>query len=100
MKNKYYNDAIIGNKNIKATISKKGELLRLYYPNIDFKQFIDTFHIGIKVNDSSIIYLHEDINNRYYQYYTEDTNILNTEIENTYFNLNIRQTDFATIKLT
>lgn len=98
MKNKYYNDAIIGNKNIKATISKKGELLRLYYPNIDFKQFIDTFHIGIKVNDSSIIYLHEDINNRYYQYYTEDTNILNTEIENTYFNLNIRQTDFATIK--
>lgn len=98
MKNKNYNDAIIGNKNIKATISKKGELLRLYYPNIDFKQFIDTFHIGIKVNDSSIIYLHEDINNRYYQYYTEDTNILNTEIENTYFNLNIRQTDFATIK--
>ena len=42
--------------------------------------------------------MHEDINNRYYQYYTEDTNILNTEIENTYFKLNIRQTDFATIK--
>ena len=41
MKNKYYNDAIIGNKNLKATFSKKGELLRLYYPNIDFRQFID-----------------------------------------------------------
>lgn len=98
MNSKFLNDAIIGNKNIRATFSSKGELLRAYYPAVDFKQFVDFFHIGIKINDSAIIYLHEDINNRYYQYYTENTNILNTEIENTYFKLNVKQTDFAIVK--
>ena len=43
MNQKYYNDAIIGNKNLKATFSSNGELLRLYYPTVDFKQFIDFF---------------------------------------------------------
>lgn len=95
MKNKYYNDAIIGNKNLKATFSKKGELLRLYYPNIDFRQFIDEFLVGIRVNDSRLINLANDINNVYSQNYVEQTNILNTEIINTYFNLKIVQTDFV-----
>lgn len=98
MSNKFLNDAIIGNKNIKATFSDKGEMLRMYYPNVDYRQFIDTFHIGMKINDSAIIYLHNDINNKYEQYYTEETNILNTEIENTYFNIKIKQTDFVTTK--
>lgn len=98
MKDKFFNDAIIGNKKIRATISSKGEILRTYYPNVDFKQFIEFFHIGIKINDSSIIYTHDDINNRYLQYYTENTNILNTEIENTYFKLNINQTDYVMTK--
>ncbi len=98
MNNKFFNDAVIGNKNIRATYSKKGELLRLYYPRVDFKQFVDFFHVGVKINDSAIIYLHDDINNVYNQYYTENTNILNTEIENTYFNLQVTQTDFAMVK--
>lgn len=98
MEGKYYNNAIVGNKNIRATFSDKGELLRLYYPNVDFKQFIDFYRVGVKVNDSSIIYLHEDINNKYKQNYVENTNILNTEIENTYFNLKITQTDYVMIK--
>ena len=54
--------------------------------------------MGIKVNDSNIIYLHDDINNTYKQYYTDKTNILNTEINNSYFNLNIVQTDAIMIK--
>ena len=98
MNNKNFNSAVIGNKNIKATFSNQGELLRMYSPDVDFKQFVNFFHIGMKINDSAIIYLHEDINNRYFQYYTEDTNILNTEIANTYFNLAITQTDFASVK--
>jgi len=98
MKTKYFNDAIIGNKNLKATFSKKGELLRLYYPNIDYRQFIDELLVGIKVNDSRLINLADDINNVYSQSYVEQTNILNTEITNTYFNLKIIQTDFIPIK--
>ena len=98
MKNKYLNDAIIGGKNITASYSKKGELLRVMYDTPDYKQFIDFFNTGVKINDSNIIYLHEDINNRYHQYYSQDTNVLNTEIENTYFNLKIKQTDFVSLK--
>ncbi len=98
MENKYLNDAIIGGKNITASYTYKGELLRIMYDTPDYKQFVDFFHTGVKINDSGIIYLHEDINNRYNQYYVEDTNILNTEIENTYFNLKVKQTDFVLMK--
>lgn len=97
MSEKYYNDAIIGNKNIVASYTNRGELLRLYYPTVDYKQFIDFFHVGVKVNDSSLIYLHDDVNNVYKQHYTENTNILNTEIENTYFKLQVTQVDFVPI---
>ena len=94
---KYYNDAIIGNKEITASYTKKGELLRVFYPNTDYRQFVDYFHAGVKINDSNMIYLHDDINNQYEQYFTENTNILNTNILNTYFELNILQTDFVCI---
>ena len=98
MKTKYFNDAIIGNKNVRATFSKRGELLRLYYPSIDYRQFIDEFMVGLKINDSRLINLYDDINNIYSQNYIEDTNIINTEIKNTYFNIKIIQTDFMPIK--
>lgn len=98
MKNKYFNDAIIGGKDITASFTKNGELLRMLYDTPDFRQFLDFFHTGVKINDSCMIYLHEDINNKYKQYYSEDTNVLNTEIENTYFNLKIKQTDFVSLK--
>lgn len=97
MNKKYLNEAIIGNDKMVASFSSKGEMLRLFYPTRDYRQFIDCMHTGLKVNDSAIIYLHEDINNIYEQYYTDDTNILNTKIKNTYFNLSILQTDFASI---
>lgn len=98
MNKKYLNEAIIGNQNLVVSFSKKGELLRLFYPTRDYRQFVDTFYTGIKVNDSNIIYLHDDINNIYNQYYSENTNVLNTKIENTYFNVEILQTDFVSIK--
>ena len=98
MENKYYNEAIIGNKNMIATFTGKGELERMYFPTKDYKQFINFFHTGVKVNSSDLIYLHDDINNIYKQYYEPDTNILNTEITNTYFNLKILQTDYMPIK--
>ncbi len=98
MKTKYNNDAIIGGKNITASYTKTGELLRVMYPAPDFRSWIEEFLTGVKINDSGIIYLHQDINNQYKQYYTENTNILNTEITNTYFKLFIKQTDFALLK--
>ena len=96
--NKYLNEAIIGNKNMLATFTEKGELQRLYFPGRSIRQYIDFSHIGVKINDSDLIYLHDDINNIYKQYYDVDTNILNTEITNTYFELKILQTDFIPVK--
>ena len=96
--NKYLNEAIIGNKNMISTFTSKGEMQRVYFPSKDNRQYINFFHTGVTVNKSDLIYLHEDINNVYKQYYETDTNILNTEITNTYFNLKILQTDFVPIK--
>lgn len=98
MENKYLNEAIIGNKKMLATFTQKGEMQRMYFPSKDNKQYINFFHTGVKVNESDLIYLHDDINNVYKQYYDTDTNILNTEITNTYFNLKILQTDYCLIK--
>ena len=95
---KYFNEALIGNKEILATFTRKGELQRMYYPSKDYRQLIGFYHTGVKVNDSDLIYLHDDINNTYKQYYDVNTNILNTEITNTYFNLKILQTDFVPMK--
>ncbi len=95
---KYINEAIIGNDSVLATYTEKGELQRLYTSDRSFRQHIDFNHVGVKINDSGIIYLHNDINNTYKQYYDVNTNILNTEITNTYFELKILQTDFVPIK--
>ncbi len=98
MSDKYLNEAIVGNKNMIATLTYKGELERLYFPSKDNRQYINFFHTGVKLNQSDLIYLHDDINNRYKQYYDTDTNVLNTEVTNTYFNLKIVQTDFVLLK--
>lgn len=98
MNNKYLNEAIIGNKNMIATFTSKGEMQRIYFPSKDNRQYINYFHVGVKINNSDLIYLHDDINNIYKQYYDTDTNILNTEITNTYFNLKVLQTDYFLIK--
>ncbi len=93
----YLNDAIIGNKDVKVGLTEKGEIVRICYPNVDFRQFIEKFQVGVKINDSNLIYLHDDVNNVYMQHYIEDTNVIKTEIKNTYFNLKIIQTDFVSI---
>ena len=98
MENKYYNEAIIGNKKMIATLSSKGEIQRMYFPARDNRQYVEFFHTGVKINNSDLIYLHDDINNTYLQYYDLDTNVLNTEITNTYFNIKILQTDFVMLK--
>lgn len=91
----YKNDAIIGNRELKASLTDKGEIVRICYPNVDFRQYIDFLHMGVKINDSNIIYLHNDVNNVYNQEYIDDTNVIKTVIKNTYFNLKMEQIDFA-----
>ena len=97
MRTKYFNDGIVGNRKIKASFTKSGEMIRMFYGSADYKQFVDTYHTGIKINDSALIYLHNDINNTYSQEYIKDTNVLQTHIFNNYFKVRITQTDFVPI---
>lgn len=92
---KYLNDAIIGNENITVSFNKQGELLRFFYPTTDYKQFFERVIEGVKVNESALVPLHDDINNEYKQTYVESTNILKTEIWNRYFKLKIEQIDYV-----
>ena len=97
MRTKYFNDGIVGNRKIKASFTKSGEMIRMFYGAADYKQFVDYYHTGIKVNDSALIYLHNDINNTFSQEYIKDTNVLQTHIYNSYFRVRITQTDFVPI---
>lgn len=72
---KYFNNAIIGNSNILGCLTDKGELIRLYYPNIDYFQNIDKYKFGI-VNNSNISWFERG--NTKKQYY--EGNILYTEL--------------------
>jgi len=72
---KYFNNAIIGNSKILCTLSDKGEILRLYYPNIDYFQLIDAYHMGI-YNNNKICWLKDGVTTK--QYY--EGNILYTEL--------------------
>jgi len=97
MENKYFNDAIIGNGNMTASFSNKGELLRLFYPSVDYMQHIDCFKVGVTSNNSRTVWLEDDINNVYTQEFEQNTNILNTNIFNKYFRINVSQKDYITI---
>ena len=72
---KYFNNAIIGNSNILGCLTDKGELIRLYYPNIDYFQNIDKFKFGFLTN-SNIKWFENAISKK--QYY--EGNILYTEL--------------------
>ena len=77
---KYFNEALIGNKEILVTYTKHGEIQRMYYPAKDNRQYISFYHTGVKVNDSDLVYLHDDINNSYNQYYDVNTNIYTAKV--------------------
>ena len=72
---KYFNNAIIGNSKILGCLTDKGELIRLYYPNIDYFQNIDQNKIGI-IKDKRMLWL--DSANLKKQYY--EGNIVYTEL--------------------
>ncbi len=99
--NKYFNKAIIGNGKILATLSKEAELLRLYYPNIDYYQNIHTYSLGFVHEGENKLYLFKDaeVINEYY-----DGNIVYTKLsyshdrkENQSFDTDILIRDYCLI---
>lgn len=98
MRKTYFNDAIVGNSRMLGCLTKSGELVRLFWPNIDFSQHIETFHSGIltPLSARKTSWLHDSCW-RHTQRYLEDTNILETTCENSNLGFKIIQTDFVLI---
>lgn len=92
----YFNDAVVGNSRVLGCINRKGELVRLFWPHIDYPQHIESFQMAIYVhgNSYSTIWLQNDEWDRKQQYIS-DTNILKTIYKNEEIGFRIVCTDFV-----
>lgn len=73
---KFFNNAIIGNSKILGCLNENGELIRLYYPNIDYFQNIDRFRMGLIDGDKIKWFDDVTIKKQYYK-----GNVVYTELE-------------------
>jgi len=73
--NKYFNSAIIGNSKILACLNEKAELIRLYYPYIDYFQNIDIYSLGFARENKVYWFKDATLINQYY-----DGNIIHTKL--------------------
>ncbi|HHW31294.1 MAG TPA: glycoside hydrolase [Clostridiaceae bacterium] len=97
MAKSYLNNAIIGNSRLLACLTDKGELIRFFWPNIDYQQHIENMYTGIFFIDrQSTTWLHET-NWDHSQSYVEDTNIVRTLHKDGRNNLKVLQYDYALI---
>lgn len=96
MQKSYYNNAITGNSAMLAALSDKSELLRLYWPNIDYLQQLDKFLCGIyiKNENSSTVWLN-DHRCEHSQEYIPETNIIKSTITNYFDGYKITLLDFV-----
>ena len=76
--NKYFNSAIVGNGKMLACLDDKEELIRLYYPNIDYYQNIHTYSLGSTFDGENRVHWFKDAE-KINQYY--DGNIVYTKLK-------------------
>lgn len=92
----YFNNAVIGNSRVLATVDEKGQILRVFWPHIDYTQQVEKMLLGIYFPNisSSMHWLNSD-EWTYEQYYLEDTNVLKTVVTRNIGDLRITMTDFV-----
>ncbi len=122
MEKPYINKLVAGNSGMLACIDQNGELVRLYWPDIDFQQHIDRLLVGIACPElwqgaswlcgedgtegqghcpafvaegQKAIPAPNPVEWHIGQYYVQDTNVAVTEFFNENAGLKIRQFDFA-----
>lgn len=92
----YINNAVIGNGGILGCITETGELIRLYWPEIDFPQHVEKMLTGFfdaRVPNSTLWFSEGE--HDVHQEYLEDTNILETNVHFFKLPLEVTQTDFC-----
>jgi glucoamylase len=95
----YFNDAITGNSSMLCCITSRGEIVRLFWPHIDYSQHVDRLLCGLYIKEQG---------NRVdwfggehwacRQGYVPSTNILETVYEDKNKAILVRQTDFALVE--
>ena len=90
----YFNHGITGNGKLLATFTEKGDMNRIFWPEPDFYQQINSISIGIKYDDSETKFLNDNV---WYteQKYEDNAAILDTLFENSDYGLRIHQKDFV-----
>ena len=93
-KKPYLIDGIIGNSKMLASLTKDGQLQRLFWPHIDFSQHMNRFYTGINLHDGNETqFIHED-GWEHEQSYQGETNILTTYAVHKERQVAISQTDY------
>ncbi|RCX09975.1 oligosaccharide amylase [Anaerobacterium chartisolvens] len=91
----YINNAVIGNSRMLGCITDRGELIRLFWPNIDYSQHIDRMEAGVfcSSHNNNTLWFGRD-NFHHSQYYIKDTNILKTVCVDNQAGIRVSHTDF------
>ncbi len=92
----YINSMIAGNSRLLGCIDQRGELVRLYWPDIDYLQHIDRLNVGVICPElwQGASWLDSE-EWQVKQYYINDTNIAVSEFTRADSGIVIRQSDFA-----
>lgn len=92
----YFNNALTGNSSMLACFTDEGELVRLFWPHIDYVQHIEKFTIGIfDVKRNIGTKWFDKVEWECNQYYIKNTNILATEYKSVDNGFLIKQMDFC-----
>ena len=92
----YINNAVIGNGSMLGCITETGELIRLYWPEIDYSQHIEKMLTGFfSINDHTGTIWFSEGGQEITQRYIERTNILETSAVLQKLHLSVTQTDFC-----
>ncbi len=96
MEKSYFNTLITGNSAMLGCIDNRGELIRLFWPDIDYPQHIEGLMVGITCPTlwQGASWLNSD-DWKVEQQYIQDTNIAVTVYISEYGGLRVTQTDFA-----
>lgn len=92
----YINNAVIGNSRMLGCISDRGELVRLFWPNIDYPQHVERLAAGVFFCErkNSTLWLDSNLC-KHSQRYVRDTNILETVCTMIEGPLKVTQTDLC-----
>lgn len=90
----YFNHGIVGNGKLLATFTDKGEINRIFWPEPDFYQQINSISVGIKFDEGETRFFNDNV---WYveQKYEDNTAILDTLFENSDYGLRLHQKDFV-----